>query len=105
MKHPGPVADGSAVIAQTATIDPSTLDVDRGHAELWLVPVAGGAPRKLAVDVDAWQRGNNEWFAMGFSLAPDGKRIAFLMGRASAEVWALENFLAQPAATRQAAKK
>jgi dipeptidyl aminopeptidase/acylaminoacyl peptidase len=88
------VPDGSAVVVQTESIDPTTLDiVGRDHSELWMVPVAGGAPRKLDIDVDAWHRGSTEWFGAGFSLAPDGKRIAFLTGKASAEVWALENFL------------
>ena len=63
-----------------------------------MVPVAGAAPRKLDIDVDAWHRGSSEWFGAGFSLAPDGKRIAFLMGKFSAEIWALENFVPRGAA-------
>jgi Tol biopolymer transport system component len=93
------VPDGSAVIVQTEAIDPTTLDiVGRDHSELWMVPVAGAAPRKLDIDVDAWHRGSSEWFGAGFSLAPDGKRIAFLMGKFSAEIWALENFVPRGAA-------
>jgi hypothetical protein len=66
-------------LSRRSAIDPTTLDtVGRDHSELWMVPVAGGASRKLDIDVDAWHRGSSEWFGAGFSLAPDGKRIAFL---------------------------
>lgn len=67
--------------------------------ELWLVPVAGGRPRKLDINPDIWLEGSRGGWA-GFSLSPDGRSIAFQMGKAAAEVWALENFLPAPSAKR-----
>ena len=49
-------------------------------AELWRVPLDGGAPVKLAGP------GNREG---GFSLHPDGKRIALAAGNLKSEIWAL----------------
>jgi Tol biopolymer transport system component len=60
------------------------------HKELWLVPVADGAPRKLDIDVDNWQVGNVEG---GFRMRPDGREIAFVAGEVIDEVRAIENFL------------
>jgi len=57
--------------------------------ELWLVPVTDGQPRKLDIDLTNW--------AGGFRLHPDGHQITFLAGKATSEIWALENFLPQPA--------
>jgi Tol biopolymer transport system component len=67
--------------------------------ELWLVPVAGGPPRKLDIDPDIWSGGSSELLA-GFSLSPDGRSIAFQMGKTTSEVWALENFLPAPSAKK-----
>ena len=63
---------------------------DRG--EPWLVPVTDGQPRKLDIDLTNC--------AGGFRLHPDGHQITFLAGKAGTEVWALENFLPQPASKR-----
>jgi Tol biopolymer transport system component len=57
-------------------------------AELWLVPVAEGEPRKLDIDASDWPEPRP-----GFRLHPDGRRIAFMAGKSIPEVWALENFL------------
>ena len=61
--------------------------------ELLLVPVTGGPPRKLDIDSDSWTRGAQGGMDQGFSLSPDGQKIAFLMGKSASEVWAIENFL------------
>jgi len=61
--------------------------------ELWLVDVESARGRKLDIDVREWALGEDGGPSGGFSLSPDGKSIAFLMGKSGAEVWALENFL------------
>jgi WD40-like Beta Propeller Repeat len=60
--------------------------------ELWLVPIADAAARKLDVDVSRWATGNRGLIA----LSPDGRHIAFLSGQQISEVWVLENFLQTP---------
>jgi Tol biopolymer transport system component len=67
------------------------------HGEAWLVPIDGRPPRKLDMDVDSFWAGAVSPEETGISLSPDGRRFAVVLGRASDEVWALENFL--PAAT------
>jgi Tol biopolymer transport system component len=61
--------------------------------ELWLFPIADGQPRKIDIDPDIWMNGSLAPGSDGFSLSPDGRSIAFQMGKQSDEVWALENFL------------
>jgi Tol biopolymer transport system component len=68
--------------------------------ELWLVSIAGDKPRKLDIDPDIWLKGSGVKGQQGFSLSPDGRSIAFQMGKAVNEVWALENFLPAPAAKK-----
>ena len=68
--------------------------------ELWLVPVAGGPPRKLDIDPDIWSEGASAFGNLGFSLSPDGRSIAFQTGTSVSEVWALENFLPAPSAKK-----
>ncbi len=90
---PGPFAwtpDSSAMLA---------IKNIGSSRELWLVPVAGGAQRKLDIDPDIWLEGRTGGRDSGFSLSPDGRSIAFQTGRAAAEVWALENFLPSTSAT------
>jgi Tol biopolymer transport system component/tetratricopeptide (TPR) repeat protein len=48
--------------------------------ELWRIPLDGGPPKKLEIP------GNR---GAGFSLHPDGKRIALTAGRTRSEVWSL----------------
>jgi Tol biopolymer transport system component len=62
------------------------------EAALWHVPVGGGMPRKLDIDINPWLTG------YGIRVAPNGKQIAFFSGQARNEVWALENVI--PAATK-----
>ena len=70
-------------------------------AELWLAPLNGGEPRKLEVAGDGWVQGSGGALDSGFSLSRDGRRIAFLMGNRSGEVWSLENFLPPPGRAKQ----
>lgn len=96
----GWTSDSSALIIQKYT----------GSAwELWLVPVTTGRPRKLDIEPELWRAGiSNSSNATplvlqgdaGFSLSPDGRRIALVMGKATAEVWVLENFLSAESAKR-----
>jgi Tol biopolymer transport system component len=60
-------------------------------AELWLIAADSGTERKLDIDVSGWSMSLGPF--SGFTLSPDGKSIAFLMGKSEVEVWALENFL------------
>lgn len=75
--------------------------------ELWLVPVTGGRPRKLDIDPNIWREGiansggSVQLGDHGFSLVPDGRRIAIVMGKDAPEVWALENFLPAASTKRQ----
>lgn len=59
--------------------------------ELWLIETDTGNARKLDIDVSAWSLSAGPF--SGFALSPDGRSIAFLMGKSDVEVWALENFL------------
>jgi Tol biopolymer transport system component len=93
--------DGKALLIQKATVDPVTfLPTVEGHSELWKVSVSTGESHKMNIDVDAWIRGNLAPNELGFTLSPDGRRIAFLMGKHGYEVWALENVV-----PRQTARK
>ncbi len=80
------------------------------RAALWSVDVATGRLRKLDIDTREWtltafiSSGANHNDA-GFSLSPDGRQIAFLMGKSAVEVWALENFLPGQATARPSAKR
>jgi Tol biopolymer transport system component len=68
--------------------------------ELWLLPIAVGSPRKLDIDPDIWLDGNSGGGDLSFSLSPDGRHVAFQMGKAVSEVWVLENFLPKSSAKR-----
>jgi Tol biopolymer transport system component len=71
--------DSSAVLAIKET---------GAHRELWQIPIAGGQPRKLDIDVDSWSNGE-----AGFRIHPDGRQIVFNTGHNAIEIWALEHFL------------
>ncbi len=58
--------------------------VGNGRDDVLLVPVDGGAPKKLDLPGARWG-----WMAMH----PDGKRIAYLAGQQEEEVWVIENVL------------
>ncbi|HET9216584.1 MAG TPA: hypothetical protein VFR18_06370 [Terriglobia bacterium] len=60
--------------------------------ELWLTEVESGQGRKLDIDVSRWTT-TEPGPLSAFALSPDGKSIAFYMGSARNEVWAMENFL------------
>ena len=63
---------------------------------LWLVPTGDGQPRRLDINVDEWALtdfDNPSFLDGGFSLSPDGARIAYLVGKNRLEVWALENLV------------
>jgi hypothetical protein len=62
------------------------------HQELWSVPLDGPS-RKLAIDPELWMKGTGGPWTEGFSVSPDGQRLAFVMGKTETEMWALENFL------------
>lgn len=68
--------------------------------ELWLVEVGTAQGRKLNIDVSGWTMAEGSGPPGGFALSPDGRSIAFLMGKSGAEVWALENFLPALKASR-----
>ena len=58
--------------------------VNVAQREVWLVSADGGEPRKLDLDMERMS---------GFTMHPDGKRIAFTAGGYSNEIWVMENFL------------
>ncbi len=57
-------------------------DADKSD-ELWTIPATGGEPRKLDLGFKVKQ----------MSLHPDGRRIAFTVGKYNNEVWVMENFI------------
>jgi Tol biopolymer transport system component len=61
--------------------------------EIWKVPITRGEPRKLEIDPNLIWPERERFQDVVFSLSPDGHSIAFQMGKAGSEVWALENFL------------
>jgi Tol biopolymer transport system component len=70
------------------------------RADLLLVPIDGQPARRLDIDPTMWTQGSMGFLDSGFSLSPDGRRLAFLTGKNAAEIWALENFL-PPAAPKK----
>ena len=81
---PGPfqwTPDSRAVIATKNPFSPTR--------ELWLVPVTGRELRKLDIDPSVWMEEATGGGDRGFSVSPDGRSIAFQMGRTGAEVGAV----------------
>ena len=64
----------------------------RSENQVWLVPVDGAAPRKLD--------GVARPLPSTFRLSHDGRRIAYLSGTQTPEVWRLENLLPAPVTKR-----
>jgi Tol biopolymer transport system component len=62
--------------------------------ELLLIPTDGSVARKLAIDPSIFE-GARGGMDDGFALSSDGSKIAFLMGKNAAEVWAIENLFGQ----------
>lgn len=60
------------------------------HAELWRVPIDGGAPQRLGLSLDE---------PRDLRLHPDGRQIAYVAGEYGAEIWVMENFLPAPPRT------
>lgn len=52
--------------------------------DLWIIPAAGGTPKKLGLDLIGIQN---------IQFHPSGKQICFTAGRFIDEIWMLENFL------------
>jgi len=70
--------DGATVAYVLRTTD---LDADRGRTDLWMVPVAGGTPRRLTTDPAG--DSSPRW-------SPDGESLFFLSSRSgSSQVWRL----------------
>jgi Tol biopolymer transport system component len=67
----------------------------RSHQELWSAPL-NGPPQRLAIDPGLWTTGASAPWTETFSISPDGRQIAFVMGQTEDEMWALENFLPSP---------
>jgi len=53
-------------------------------ADLWLVSVRGGQPRKLDLTAEGLR---------DVSIHPDGRHIAFTAVQERSEIWVMENFL------------
>lgn len=66
------------------------------RSELWLVPVSGGAPRKLDLEASSWDIVN----PIGARFSPDGRYVAFMAGKREMEIWALEVSLPAKSASR-----
>jgi Tol biopolymer transport system component len=66
-----------------------SLDAEFRQTELWLVPIDGSAPRRLAIEGDRLDPTG------GFRLSPDGRRLAYVgqSGPPGNEIRALENIL------------
>jgi dipeptidyl aminopeptidase/acylaminoacyl peptidase len=70
--------DGKAIVYVVSEID---READRSNSSLWLVPAAGGPPRRLTTTPGT--NTHPRW-------SPDGKTIAFVSGRGgSPQVWLL----------------
>ena len=82
--------DDALVIAKRLVSAAPNVEVPR---ELWLVPLSGGEPRRLDIDISGWSTG-----LMSFS--PDGRHVAFMAGKDSLEVWALTGFLPDKSTAR-----
>ena len=86
--------DGQYLVAQRW----ASKDDSKQQPELWRIPVAGGEPRKLEIDLPALHH---------LRIHPDGRQIAFMAKSLQAEkteVWVLENFL-PPLTEYQAAEE
>ena len=72
-------ADSQSVIA------PKWAAPEGFEPELWRIPVNGGSPQRMEL--------NPALVAGGFSIHPDGRRVAYTSGLVKQEVWAIDNFL------------
>jgi Tol biopolymer transport system component len=81
--RPAWTPDSKAVVVVKQTGD---------RKEFWLIPVEGGAPRKLDLAIPN--------YIGGLRIHPNGRQIAFQAGEQSQEIWALENLTAGVAGRR-----
>ncbi len=78
ISDPAVSPDGSQVLYTVRTTD---LEANGGRTDLWLVPVAGGLPRRLTTSPESDYQGR--W-------SPDGRTIWFLSTRSgAAQIWRL----------------
>ena len=68
----------------------------KGHSEVWQIPVAGGAPQRVAANLS---------LISCISIHPDGRRVAVSSGNAKYEVWVMENLLSSPSSSPLTAGK
>ncbi len=73
--------DGQSVIVPVRT---------NGSFQPLIVPVSGGAPRTIDLEIGQ----------LGMKVHPEGRQVAFTVGRAMFELWTLEHFLPASSATR-----
>ena len=87
----GWASDGASMVVSKRRSDGTQPE------ELWRIPVAGGAPTKLNLDLGS----TILWGDGGLAIHPDGKRVAYTVTETTSshvsEVWALENFLPKAA--------
>jgi len=75
---------------------------DQAGNELWRLPIDGGLPRKLDIDVSRVVTGGQG----RIRLHPDGKQLTYVSGHHPVmEVWVLENFLPAPITTKQTMRR
>jgi len=55
-------------------------------SEVWRIPLEGGEPHKLGLEVEGLGLGR-------LTIHPDGRRIAFVSERGGVDIWVMENFL------------
>jgi len=72
---------------------------DRSPTELWRVSAADGSAHKVDLNPD-WAPFLAVNGRQATSFHPDGRQVAFVMGKSELEVWALENFLPSAAARK-----
>jgi Tol biopolymer transport system component len=83
--------DGRYIIAQAVELRGSG-PTGTARSEIWRVPAQGGTPLKLDLSVP-----NLDYFVLN----PDNRRFVFsVREEPKSELWVLENFLAQPKASR-----
>jgi hypothetical protein len=90
--------DGRAILVlKMGSFSNVGLAAAGGANELWHVPVDGGTPRKLDIDVSRVLPGGQG----RIRLHPNGRQLAYVSGHyPTPEVWVLENFLPAPGAKK-----
>jgi dipeptidyl aminopeptidase/acylaminoacyl peptidase len=83
------VPDSRAVLVARETRSPGRVEAD-----LWLVPLGGGEPKRIGGLGDTSD-------SLSITVSPDGRHLAYVLtdgvGPSPTKVWALENFLPKPA--------